>query len=151
MTAIAANDTTKDSATSVDGVAAIVIPTRRSYQLLVAHPNYPGAVVPSWDPFDDVTITLIASENTGSIICFTTGNIPGLEGRLAPILDTFHRTYLYADNIAINGGVQQPATFEVNVPFELEDSNGVVMQLRVLHIQGRTSLLQYSRVRQSGG
>ena len=74
----------------------------------------------------------------------TTGRIPGLEGRLNPKLDTNRRMYLYADNIAIDGGVQQPATFQVNVPFELEDSNGVVMQVRILHIQGRTSLLQYA-------
>jgi hypothetical protein len=59
--------------------------------------------------------------------------------------------YLYADNIAINGGVQQPSTFEVDVPFELEDENGVFMQVRVLHIQGRTSLLQYAFARRVGG
>lgn len=40
--------------------------------------------------------------------------------------------------------VQKPATFQVDVPFELADSNGVVMQVRVLHIQARTSLLQYA-------
>ena len=81
----------------------------------------------------------------------STGHIPGLEGRLNPILDTHRRTYLYADNIAINGGDQQPATFEVDVPFELEDSNGVVMQVRVLYIQGSTSLLQYTQVRHNEG
>lgn len=81
----------------------------------------------------------------------STGHIPGLEGRLNPILDTSNRMYLYADNIAVNGGVQRPASFEVDVPFELEDSNGVVMQVRVLHIQGRTSLLQYSFSRHADG
>ena len=106
---------------------------------------------PSWDPIDNATVTLFTSENTGSVICVSTGYIPGLEGRLNPILDTHHRHYLYADNIAINGGVQQPATFEVDVPFELEDSNGVVMEVRVLHIQGRTSLLQYAHVRHDEG
>jgi hypothetical protein len=151
VTAIADNNTTKGSVTSIDGVATIGIPTRRSYQLLVAHPNHPGAVVPSWDPGDDVTVTLFTSENTGSVICMSTVHIPGLDGRLNPILDTSNRTYIYADNIAISGGDQQPAAFKVNVPFELEDSNGVCMQVRVLHIQGRTSLLQYSRVRQDEG
>ena len=81
----------------------------------------------------------------------STGHIPGLEGRLNPILDTHNRMYLYADNIAINGGVQQPSTFEVDVPFELEDANGVFMQIRVLHIQGRTSLLQYAFARHVDG
>jgi hypothetical protein len=50
---------------------------------------------------------------------------------------------LYADNIAVDGGKNQPVTFSINTPFELEDCDGVVMQVRVLHIQGRTSLLQF--------
>lgn len=150
ITAIADNNTTKSSVTTCIGIASIDIPTRREYKLLIAHPNYPGAVVPTWDPIDNVVVTLFPSENTGSIICMSTGHIPGLEGRLNPILDTANRTYLYADNIAINGGVQQPATFEVDVPFELEDSNGVIMQIRILHIQGRTSLIQYSYLRHRG-
>jgi hypothetical protein len=151
VTAIAANDTTKESATSTDGVATIAIHTRRSYRLLVAHPDHLGAVIPSWDPFDDVTVTLFPSENSGSVIFTTSGHIPGLAGTLSPILDTRHQKYLYADNIATNGGVQQPAEFEVDIPFELEDSNGVVMHVRVLHIQGRTSLLQYASIRQNEG
>ena len=73
----------------------------------------------------------------------STGYIPGLSGRLNPILDTSNRTYLYADNIAIEGGKNQPVTFKVNEPFELEDADGIVMQVRVLHIQGRTTLLEF--------
>lgn len=149
VTAIADNDTTKATSSSNDGIATFSIPTRRLYRLLIAHSDHPGAIILSWDPNDDLTVTLPSSENTGSVICFSTGYIPGLDGRLNPILDTSNRTYLYADNIAINGGVQQPAAFKVDEPFELEDSNGVVMHVRVLHIQGRTSLLQYVHTRNS--
>jgi hypothetical protein len=88
-------------------------------------------------------VILVKSKNIGSMICHSTCHIPGLEGRLNPILDTSNRTYLYADNIAINSGVQQPGKFTVNEPFELEDCNGVLIQVKVLFIQGRTSLLQY--------
>jgi hypothetical protein len=147
VVAIADNDTTKSGTTDKSGVTTLTIPTRRRYQLLIAHPDFPGAVVHSWDPAEDVKVSLAQTENTGSVICMSTGYIPGLEGRLNPILDTSNRTYLYADNIAINGGKNQPAMFNVNEPFELEDSNGVVMQVRVLHIQGRTSLIQYVRPR----
>jgi len=148
ITAIADNNTTKIAETPADGVAVLSIPTRRLYQLLVAHPKHPGAIVHSWDPKEDLVVTMFDSENIGSVICTSTGNIPGLQGRLNPILDTYNRMYLYADNIAIQGGVQQPATFQIDVPFELEDSNGVVMQVRVLYIQGQTSLLQYAFARQ---
>lgn len=147
VVAIAENYTTKSGTTNDDGIVELAIPTRRAYKLLIAHPEYPGAIIHAWDPGEDVNITLAVTENTGSVICMSTGYIPGLSGRLNPILDTSDRTYLYADNIAIDGGKNQPATFRVDEPFELEDADGVVMQVRVLHIQGRISLLQHVRAR----
>jgi hypothetical protein len=143
VVAIADNDTTKQAQTDQLGIARLEIPTRRKYQLLVAHPRYLGSIVPTWDPSDDLRLVVSSADNTGSVICHSTGYIPDLAGRLNPILDTHLRKYLYADSIAIDGGKQQPAHFEIDTPFELEDSNGVVMQARVLHIQGRTSLIQY--------
>jgi len=143
VVAIANNGTFKDAQTNSSGIATLTVPTRRRYQLLVAHPDYPGAVIPSWDPAEDIQVELALTENTGSMICHGTGYILGLEGRLNPILDTSRRMYLYADNIAIDGGKKQPVTFTINHPLELEDCNGVVMEARVLHIQGKTSLIQY--------
>ena len=143
IVAIADNNTTKSAKTLQDGIAELIIPTRRQYKLLIAHPDFPGAIVPSWDPDEDIKVSLAVSEDTGSVICMSTGYIPGLSGRLNPILDTSNITYIYADNIAVDGGRNQPVPFKVNEPFELEDSDGVVMQVRVLHIQGRTSLLQF--------
>lgn len=143
VVAIADNNTTKSASSNQDGVAELTISTRRNYQLLVAHPQFPGAIIQAWDSGDDIKITIAASENTGSTICMSTGYISGLQGRLNPILDTSNRTYLYAENIAINGGKNQPVTFSINTPFELEDCDGVIMEVRVLHIQGRISLLQF--------
>jgi hypothetical protein len=145
--AIADNNTTKRSATDLTGCATLTIPTRRLFHLLIAHADYPGAVVNSWDPKEDIAVTLQNAENVGSVICTGTGHIPGLEGRLNPILDKHNRTYLHADNVAIDGSKQQPATFAVNTPLELEDSNGVIMQVCILHIQGDTSLLQFIKPR----
>jgi len=81
----------------------------------------------------------------GSVTIESTGYIPGLKGRLNPILDTSNRTYLYADNIAIAGGVGQPATFKLNVPLELEDADGVIVFMTVKHIASRVSLIQFTR------
>jgi len=149
VTALADNDTYKDAVSTGVGTARFIFQTRRRMRVLIAHPSCPGAIFPEWDPAEDLRATLPASENTGSVICHSTGYVPGLEGRLNPILDTSARLYLYADNIAINGGEQQPASFQVGVPLVLEDSNGVVMEMTVLHIQGRTSLLQFVHARSS--
>ncbi|WP_125477637.1 hypothetical protein [Caballeronia terrestris] len=124
-------------------MTTLTISTRRRYEVLIAHPSFAGAMIPSWDPADDVQVSLAPTENMGSVILFSAGYIPGLHGRLNPILDTENRTCLYADNIAVDGGKNQSATFIVNHPIQLEDCNGIIMQIRILYIKGRTSLIQF--------
>jgi hypothetical protein len=71
--------------------------------------------------------------------------IPGLEGRLNPIRDTLDRTYLYATNIAINGGQQQPVTFTLVDPLDLIDANDQATRIWIPFIEGRTSLVNYTQ------
>jgi hypothetical protein len=151
VVAIAENNTFKEGTSRGEGIATLWFETRRLYRLLVAHPDFPAVVVPSWDPGDELRVVVPISENTGSVVCQSTGFIPGLDGRLNPILDAQGRCYIYADNIAIRGGEVQPAKFSIGEPFALEDSRGVVMQVNVLHIQGRTSLLEFNYARRSDG
>lgn len=145
VTAQADNGTTVEGRTGVDGRCVLAIQTRRPYKLLIAHSAYPAAIIERVDPAEGAQVTLPRTENIGSIVIHSTGYIPGLNGRLNPILDTGERKYLYADNIAIDGGALQPATFEINVPIELEDANGVIVFATVKHIASRLSLLQFTR------
>ena len=63
--------------------------------------------------------------NGGSLIIPNrSGHLPGIQGRLNPTLDNLDRTYLYADNVAINDGQQQPVHFNLNEPVRLTDSMG---------------------------
>jgi len=143
ITAIADNATYKQADTDDDGIATIDVQTRRLYTLLISNIDYPGIIIEKWDPINNLEISLQKIEKIGSIICHSTCHIPGLSGRLNIIFDTSFRTYLYADNISINGGMQQPSTFTVGEPFILEDSNGIIMEITVKYIQGRTSLVEY--------
>ena len=99
-----------------------------------------------WIPAERTLAVELAALPGGGSVVFpeATGHIPGLTGRLNPILDTENRTYLYASNIAINRGQQQPVTF---VPGEeemqLTDANGNEFLVRVAAITGRSSLLEY--------
>jgi hypothetical protein len=145
VTAQADNGTTIDGISGADGIASLTISTRRTYRLLIAHPDYPATMVQKVDPIENVQVTLPRAEKVGSLIIHSTGYIPGLAGRLSPILDTINRTYLYADNIAINGGKNQPENFAINEPIELEDANGVIVFATVKHIFGHVTLLQYTR------
>lgn len=75
-----------------------------------------------------------------------TGHLPGLSGRLNPILDTHDRTYLYADNIAIEGGRQQPVPFRLGKPLMLVDAYGVQMLVTIVDIVGRAALLEFQQI-----
>ncbi|CAN5236621.1 hypothetical protein BH09BAC4_BH09BAC4_10590 [soil metagenome] len=140
---IAENNTYLNKKSDISGLAKFEINTRRNYKLYFANENYPPYIVDKIDPEIDIEISIHSSENIGSIICISTGYIPGLKGRLHPILDTPNRTYLYANNIAINGGQSQPATFKVNEPMDLEDCDGIIMQVTVKDIQGQSSLIEF--------
>jgi len=143
IVAIASNNTTLDSITDENGVGALSVLTRRSYQLLIAHEHYLGAMKLQWDPVHDITFTLPAADNVGSIVCKGTCHIPGFKGRLNPILDATERRYMYADNIAINDGQVQPVHFAINELLHMEDCDGVMLDARVLFLAGTTSLLEF--------
>lgn len=145
LTVQAENGTSNAIATGNDGVAVFELKLRRPSTLLVSHPRFPAAVYEKVDTEGTMEITLPRMDNIGSITVRRTGYIPGLKGRLNPILDSLNRTYLYADNIAIDGGKGQPTTFKVNEPFELEDADGTVVYATVKHIAAEISLLQYTR------
>ena len=145
VTAQADNGTTVEGLTRADGRCVLTIQTRRFYTLLLSHSEYPAAIIERVDPAEGASVTLMRTENIGSVVVHSSGRIPGLTGRLNPILDTSGRTYLYANNIAVNGGEPQPVTFRVNVPIELEDANGVVVFATVKHIASRVTLLQFIR------
>lgn len=142
---IADNNTSLSSITDINGVARFAINVLRQYKMYVAHENYHAYIYQKIEPDESIEIVLLSSENIGSVICNRTGHIPGLKGRLNPILDTSNRTYLYADNIAIEGGKNQPVTFKVGVPMNLEDCEGVIMQITIVDIQGTISLIEFVR------
>ncbi len=76
----------------------------------------------------------------------STGEVPNLSGMLNPILDTLNRSYLYADNIAINDGERQPVEFEFGETMHLMDALGQECCIRVIGITGRATLLEYEPI-----
>ena len=102
-----------------------------------------------WLPSErSLAIELTPLVDGGSVvIAESTGQIPGLRGRLNPILDTLQRSYLYASNITIDGGEQQPVTFAPGVDeLHLMDADGTGRLVRIIAISGRSSLLEYRDV-----
>ena len=97
-------------------------------------------------PGESTAISLVLEPSTEGrrAVLFTrrTGHIPGIEGRLNPKYDG--RTYVYADNIAVNGRPANPARFEIGEHLHLVDVYGVETTIRFLEVTGQFSLIEYT-------
>ena len=114
--------------------------------VFAASSNSAAHVERDWVPAErSLAIDLAPLSNGGSVVFSeSTGHIPGLAGRLNPILDTRNRTYLYASNIAVNGGQPQPVTFSPgSEELHLMDANGRQQFVRIVAMSGRSSLVEY--------
>ena len=110
-----------------------------------ATPKYAAGLAREWRPDKGGLMLELDPLPSGGATIFaqSTGHLPGLRGRLNPIRDTSDRTYLYADNIAIDEGRQQPVTFLVGKPMRLTDAYGTELSVTIVDIIGRSALVEY--------
>lgn len=143
------NKTWKRAVTDAHGEAQLELHSAELPMTVFAASEGCAAHVESgWVPAERALAVELAEAPAGGSAVFdeSTGYLPGLAGRLNPIRDTRDRTYLYADNIAINDGLQQPVHFSPGTEqLRLEDSDGHVLLVTVTAIEGRSSLLDYRR------
>ena len=109
-----------------------------------AAPGHAAHVERDWHPPEPLHVQLEPLPLGGSTV-FTDGigHLPDLAGRLNPVLDDLDRMYLYAPNIAIDEGKQQPVHFKLNQPLRLTDVNGFEWVVRFIEMIGTSALLEY--------
>ena len=109
-----------------------------------AAPAHHARVERSWHPPVPLSLELETLANGGSMVMpERTGHLPGLAGRLNPILDNLDRMYLYATNVAINEGRQQPVRFKLGEAMRLTDVHGAGRLVRFVDMIGNSSVLEY--------
>ena len=110
-----------------------------------AAPGYAGGLEREWLPSRGGLLMEMNPLAGGGSVTFPqgTGHLPGLRGRLNPIRDTSDRTYLYADNIAIEDGRQQPVSFRLGKPMKLTDAFGSELSVTIMDITGRSAVVEY--------
>jgi len=109
-----------------------------------ARTGFAGSFRLDADPSQLTLFELRPSAGGSIIIENGTGYVPGLEGRLNPILDTLQRSYIYADNVAIEGNSAQPFPFTLGRPFRVVDARGRAFSLAIIAMRGRSFLINYS-------
>ncbi len=140
------NKTWKRATTDENGKAQVDLHmTHLPMTVFASAPGFAAHLEHDWVPEQAELEIKIQSLPDGGSVIFpeATGNIPGLSGRLNPTRDTQDRTYLYASNIAINEGQQQPVTFIPGDDLHLTDANGRELMVRIVAIIGRSALVEY--------
>ncbi len=141
------NGTRRGATTDARGVARLDLYTDDlPMTVFVAGPNLSAHVSTGWIPASGALSVELASLVDGGSAIFEdqTGYVPGIEGRLDPILDNLDRTYLRTTNVAVNGGQQQPVHFAVgDEVLNLVDAHGNERNLRIVAMRGQSSLLEY--------
>ena len=138
------NRTFREERTDTFGHADFILHARLPMTVLCAAPGYWSRVADDYLPDRPLELRMRPAPNGGSLIIANhTGYLPGLEGRLNPILDSLDRTYLYADNVAINDGMQQPVHFGLNEPVRLTDSLGTSATLWFREMVGASCVFDY--------
>ena len=143
------NKTWKHAVTDANGEARVDLHSiHLPMVVFVAAEGYAAGLEQDWIPAKrPLAVELTFIPGGGSVIYReATGYIPGLSGRLNPIRDAYDRTYLYASNISINEGKQQPVHFILGEDLLLTDSNGNEALVRVVDIVGQSALLEYRPV-----
>lgn len=129
-----------------DGKARLEFFDQARPVVLCARKGFAGSYKLDADPSQSVNFALSPLPGGSIIIENGTGYVPGLEGRLNPILDTSQRSYIYADNIAIEGNSAQPFSFTLCRSFRVLDAGGHAFSLAVIAMRGRSFLINYTPV-----
>lgn len=143
------NHTWKRAISDGNGEASVALhSTHLPMTVFLAASGHAAHVERDWTPNRRALAVELAALPGGGGILFPegTGNVPGLRGRLNPILDDHERSYLYASNIAIRQGLPQPVQFVPGEELRLTDAEGAERAVRIVAIVGRSSLVEYRRV-----
>ena len=140
------NNTWKHATTDENGEAQIDLhSTHLPMTVFAAATGYAAHLERDWVPAQRALAIEMQSLPNGGAVIFpeATGDLPGLSGRLNPKRDNHDRIYLYASNIAINGGKQQPVHFIPGEDLRLTDPDGRELMVRIVAIIGRSALVEY--------
>ena len=148
VVALYPNKTWMEEITDTFGRVAFGFHSELPITVFCASPGHGGQVERDWRPPEPLSVQLDPLPAGGSI-AFTegTGHLPSLNGRLNPILDNLDRMYLYATNVAIDEGKQQPVHFKLNQPLRLTDVSGFEWIVRFIEMIGKSALLEIRTVR----
>lgn len=145
------NKTYRQAHTDAFGHADFNLYAELPMTVFCAAPGFAAQVVADCRPTNEaestVEVRMCPLPTGGSVIIPNqTGHAPGIRGRLNPIRDNLDRLYVYADNVAVNDGAQQPVHFQLDEPVKLTDAFGSTVTVWFREVVGASSVFDYAPV-----
>ncbi len=145
------NKTCRQAHTDAFGHADFNLYAELPMTVFCAAPGFAAQVVSDCRPTSEaestVDVRMRPLPTGGSVIIPSrTGHAPGIRGRLNPIRDNLDRLYVYADNVAVNDGAQQPVHFQLDEPVKLTDAFGSTVTVWFREVVGASSVFDYAPV-----
>ena len=140
------DNTWKRAVTDQNGKATVSLhSTQLPMTVFFAARGFAAHVERSWVPAQSSLAVKLEVLSEGGSVIFTepVGEVPGLAGRLNPIIDIRDRTYLYASDVAVEDGKQQPVHFVLGQELLLTDADGREKVIRIVEILGKSFILEY--------
>jgi len=138
------NKTWREARTDTFGHAEFVLHAKLPMIVMCAADGYKAHVERDHLPGKRLEVCMHPVTDGGSqIIASHSGYLRGIKGQLNLALDNLDRTYLYAENVAINDGQQQPVQFALDEPVRLTDSLGASATLRFREMAGASCVFDY--------
>ena len=138
------NKTYAEAHTDAFGHADFTLHSELAMTVFCAARGFAANVVRGHDPGGPLDLRMEQFADGGSLIIpYQSGHLPGIEGRLNPILDSLDRTYLHTKNIAVNNGMPKPVYFALDEPLRLTDVNGTNATVWFRELFGDSSVFDY--------
>lgn len=137
------NGTFREAHTDTFGRADFRLHSRLPMCVFCAAPGYAATVVNDRVPDGTLPLALQPSAGGSATIANGTSYLPGIQGRLNPILDQLDRMYLYAENVAINDGMAKPVHFALNERLRLTDAFGASATIWFREMRGASCVFDY--------
>ncbi len=138
------NNTYLEAQTDALGQVRFSLHSRLPVTVFCAAEGFEAHVERHYLPESPLKIFLRPAPNGGSqIIPSHSGNMPGIQGHLNPILDALDRIHLYASGIVINEGQAQPVHFLLNESIHLRDALGASATLWFREMLGASCIFDY--------
>ena len=140
------DNTWKRAVTDQNGKATVSLhSTHLPVTVFVAARGFAAHVERNWVPAQSFLAVNLEALSEGGSIIFTepVGEVPGLAGKLNPVLDIRDRTCLYASDVAVEDGEQQPVHFVLGQELLLTDADGREKVIRIVEFLGRSFILEY--------